>query len=268
MGLCVDPVTKEINKRGYNMVKLPRVGIDPMDVIGREDDAMEKLGSITEVWTSSGPVPVPGAPAPAAGIEGEKSSNLDISLGLKLLANALAGLGGGISLPSLNVAFKRAKSMQFKFMNVESVGITPFSLGKFLAAGTLDRTNPFVPKYFENDETQEYIIFDVLRSDSISVTAKSETGADVAADIGALSGAVDAKVAVKVGVSGASEITFQGLVKATFAFKLVEVVFANGKWTPTLVRPSDDMSFAFDDDEGEETPVAPLQPGRFWKMKF
>jgi len=40
MGLCKDPVTTELNKRGYNLVKLPRVGIDPMDVLGRENDSM------------------------------------------------------------------------------------------------------------------------------------------------------------------------------------------------------------------------------------
>ena len=53
MGMCKDPVTQELNKRGYNLVKLPRVGIEPLDVLGRDGDSMEKLGSVTEVWTSS-----------------------------------------------------------------------------------------------------------------------------------------------------------------------------------------------------------------------
>ena len=68
MGVCKDPVTTELNKRGYNLVKLPRVGIDPMDVLGRENDSMEKLGSIDEVWTSSVPVPAIGPPAAVAGV--------------------------------------------------------------------------------------------------------------------------------------------------------------------------------------------------------
>ena len=156
MGLCKDPVTKELNKRGYNLVKLPRVGIDPMDVLGRENDSMEKLGSIAEVWTSTAPVPLIGAPAPVAGVTGEKTSDLDAGIGLKLLADALAGLGAGLSLPSLNLAFKNAKKVQFKFINVESTSITPFALGKFLANGTLDMSNPFVSHYFGNDETQEH----------------------------------------------------------------------------------------------------------------
>jgi hypothetical protein len=270
MGACVDPVTKELNKRGYNLVKLPRVGIEPLDVLGREQDNMEKLGSITEVWTSTGPVPVPGPAAPTAGINGAKSSDLDVGVGLKMLANALAGLGAGISLPSLNVAYKRAQKVQFTFVNVESVSITPLGLGKFLASGTLDRTNPFVNKYFGgDDDTQEYIIFDVLKSDSISVTAKNDKGVNVDADVGVLSGALSANVSTKVGSSGTSEITFAGKVKATFAFKLIEVAFANGKWVPTIVGADDKLSFLTEADGDEvEHKAVPLAPGRFWKLKL
>ena len=169
-----------------------------MDVLGREDGNMEKLGSIAEVWTSTVAVPAVGAPSPVAGITGEKSSDLDVGIGLKLLADALAGLGAGLSLPSLNLAFKKAKKVQFKFINVESTSVTPFGLGKFLANGTLDMSNPFVSHYFGNDETQEYIIFDVLKSDSISVAAKTETGTTVEADLGALSGALKANVTGRV----------------------------------------------------------------------
>jgi hypothetical protein len=261
VAFCKDPVTKELNDRGYNLVKLPRVGIEPMDVLGRDGGSMEKLGSIAEVWTSKAAIPAIGAPTPAAGIAGEKSSDLDLGIGLKLLSNVLAGLGGGISLPSLNVAYKRAKKVQFRFMNVESTSITPFALGKFLAAGSLDMSNPFVAHYFGNDETQEYVIFDVLKSDSISVTAKGDADAEVEADLGALSGALSANVKAKAGAAGATEITFQGTVKATFAFKLYEVAFENGKWTPRGVGASDDLAFALADPHvsafGKSVVIAP-----------
>jgi hypothetical protein len=266
MALCKDPVTKELNKRGYNIVKLPRVGIEPMDVLGRENDSMEKLGSIAEVWTSTAALPAIGAPASVAGIEGERSSDLDLGVGLKLLGNVLAGLGGGISLPSLNVAYKHAKKIQFKFVNIESTNITPFALGKFLANGTLDMSNPFAAHYFGNDETQEYIIFDVLKSDSISVTAKSESGTEVSADVDALSGALSANVKVKVGVAGSTEITFQSAVKATFAFKLFEVLFEDGKWLPRGVGAADDLSFAAAEGDESFGKSVVISPSRLLKI--
>jgi hypothetical protein len=266
MGLCKDPITKALNERGYNLVKLPRVGIEPMDVLGRENATLEKLGSIAEVWTSTGTVPSISAPSPVSGVTGEKSSDLDLGIGLKLLANALAGLGGGISLPSLNVAFKRAKKVQFQFVNVESTSITPFALGKFLAGGTLDLSNPFAAHYFGNDETQEYIIFDVLKSDSLSVTAKTDSGTEVSADVGVLSGALNANVSVKAGGSTSSEITFKGTVKATFAFKLFEVSFENGKWVPRGVGASDELSFDLADEDGSGGSVV-LAPGGMVRLK-
>jgi hypothetical protein len=253
MGICKDPTTQELNKRGYNLIRLPRVGIEPLDVLGREDKSMEKLGSISEVWTSSAPVPTPGAPASTAGIEGSKTSDLDLGIGLKLLSDALAGLGSSISLPSLNVGFKNAKKVQFKFVNVESTTITPFALGKFLASGTLDTSNPFVEHYFANDETAEYIIFDVLKSDAIGVTGKTDKGVDVAADISALSGALGSKVTVKANSSTTSEITFQGTVKATFAFKLFQVFFENGKWVPKGVGANEDLSFGVTADGSSDS---------------
>jgi hypothetical protein len=271
MGMCKDPTTQELNKRGYNLVKLPRVGIEPMDVLGREDKSLEKLGSITEIWTSRAVVPVPGSPTAVAGIEGSRSSDLDVSIGLKLLSDALAGLGGGISLPALNVAFKSAKKVQFKFVNVESTSITPFSLGKFLANGTLDVGNPFVSHFFGNDETEDYIVVDVLKSDSISVTGKTDKGAEVGADIGALSGALGAKVSVKAGSSETSEITFTGAVKATFAFKVFQVMFENGKWIPKGVGASEDLSFAATDDAGSDSVFGQgvvLNPGGRIRVKL
>src|SRR5688572_29138487 len=265
MGLCKDPMTQELNRLGYNLVKLPRIGIEPLDVLGRDGDSMEKLGSVAEVWTSSAPAPTAGAPAPAPNIGGGKTSDLDVGIGLKLLSNMLSGLGGGISLPSLNAAFKRSRKMQFAFTNVESSSVTPFALGKFLANGTLDTSNPFVTHYFGNDETQEYIIFDVLKSDTITVMSKSETGVSVDADIGALSGALSANVKVTAGAAGNSELTFKSAVKATFAFKLFEVFFENGKWVPKGAAADDDLSFAAPMAGVAEASVV-IKPGRMLKI--
>jgi len=203
-----------------------------------------------------------------AGINGSKSSDLDIAIGLKLLSDALAGLGGGISLPSLTTAFKRAKKIAFTFQNVESTSISPFSLGKFLAQGTLDTANPFVSQYFGNDETQEFIIFDVLKSDSLSVSVKGEKGASVDADVGALNGALNANVKTTIGTAGSSEITFKGATKVTFAFKLFQVLFENGKWTPQGVAANEGLSFAVGEDEKPAAnPAVLINPSRLLRIK-
>lgn len=246
MGVCKDPALTYLNGDGYNVIKLPRFGIEPLDVLGR-DQSLEKLGTISEVWTSSVPVPQPGAPTPVGGLEGKKSSDLDIGVGLKILANALAGLGSAIGLPTLNTTYKSAKSVQFKFTNVISVQVTPFGVGKYLSAGSLDTGNPFVKNYFGNDGTEEYILTEVLKSDSVSVTAKRDANNEVKLDVPVLKGIVGANVDVKVGSSTEGEVVYTGKIPITFGFKAYQVFFADGAWTVQGTKPSGDLAFAIDD---------------------
>jgi hypothetical protein len=81
-----------------------------------------------------------------------------------------------------------------------------------------------------------------------------------------LSGALNANVSVKAGGSTSSEITFKGTVKATFAFKLFEVSFENGKWVPRGVGASDELSFDLADEDGSGGSVV-LAPGGMVRLK-
>jgi hypothetical protein len=47
-----DPSITFLNKFGYNVVKLPRAGIEPMDIIGK-DDTIQWLGP-SDRWASTG----------------------------------------------------------------------------------------------------------------------------------------------------------------------------------------------------------------------
>lgn len=256
---CKDPAVERLNDLGYNMVKLPRAGIEPLDVLGRDGKALNHLGSLSEVWSSAEPAPVAGAPQPAASVEGSRTSSLDINIGLKLLSSALAGLGSAIGLPSLALGFKRAKRIQFEFNNVVSCAVTPFGLGRYLATGTLQTSNPIVSRYFDDGETDEFILVEVLKSNTISVTTTDERGASVDADISALQGTLSSQVSAKLNGSSASSLIFTGTTQATFAFKAYEAIWEGAKWTLKGAPASDSLSFAA--VAGEGNPVAPPAPG-------
>jgi hypothetical protein len=264
MGSCKDPALSYLNQYGYNVVKLPRAGIEPLDVLGR-DRVMERLGTISEVWTSAKPAPSPGVPAPAANLDGKQTENLDLAFGLKILSNALAGLGSAIGLPTLNANYKRARSIQFRLVGITSVGVTPFAIGSYLAAGSLDLSNPFVTHYFGADETDEYIISEVLKSDSVSVTAKRDTGTDLKLDIPALQGLVGANVALTAGYASEGELVYSGKIPITFGFKCYQVFYENAKWVVKGTKPSGDLAFAAEADADGESPVV-LAPGRMIRM--
>ena len=236
-----DPSVTFLNKFGYNVVKLPRVGIEPLDVIG-VDDTTQWLGPLSSVWQSSVPAPEPSAPRPAAPVNGQKTDKLEIGFGLQILSNALAAFGA--AAPSLDLAYKRARKVQFSYTGVTSTVVSPLEAGNYMASGTLNTSNPVVQHYFMQPDSQAFVIVDVLKSNSITVIALDEHGTEVGVDVPSIEGILGANVKVKPGGASNSSITYTGKKPVTFVFSVDEIRFENGKWSLAGAAPSGALAFA------------------------
>jgi hypothetical protein len=235
-----DPSVTFLNRFGYNVIKLPRVGIEPLDIIGR-DETTQWLGPLASVWKSTESVPTPSGPRPAAPVNGQKTDQLQLTFGLKILANALAAFGA--SVPALDAAYSRARKVQFAYTNVTSTVVPPLEAGNYLAAGTLNTANPVVTHYFTGEDTQAFLVVDVLKSDSLTVTATDEQGGDVGLDVPAIQALVGAKVAVKAGGSSSSTLTFKGQEPVAFGFIVDEIDYDGAKWSLRGAAPSGALAF-------------------------
>jgi hypothetical protein len=235
-----DPSITFLNKFGYNVIKLPRTGIEPLDVVGR-DQVTQWLGPVRKVWTSTGPEPQPGPPHPASAVNGQRTDALELSFGLSILANTLAAFGA--SVPSLDVAYKNARAVQFTYTNVTSISVSPFDAGNYLAAGTLRTDNPVVKNYFGGDKAKAFLIVEVLKADSITVTATDSQGTEVGIDLPQIQGVLDAKIGVKPSGSSNATITFTGPVPVTFGFVVQQIARAGDSWTLKGAAPSADIAF-------------------------
>lgn len=255
---CKDPALTYLNKYGYNVVKLPRTGIDPLLVLGR-DTALNPIGQLETVWKAPTPPPAPGAPKKAVNIEGQKSDKLDLSIGLKLLANALAAFGA--TTPSLDFAYRKARKVQFTFTNTTSVGIDPFVVGEYLATGDLNMRNPFVARYFDNDDSTAYIVTEVLKSDTVIVTATDSKETGVTLDVPAISNVVGANVKVTGGGDSSGTLTYKGPEAVTFGFRAFELVYVNGRWSVQGVKADGGMAFFHDEANGEQASGAIFNAG-------
>jgi hypothetical protein len=236
-----DPSITFLNKFGYNVIKLPRTGIEPMDVIGR-DEVTQWLGPLSRVWTSTEAAPLPGPPHPASAVNGQRTDALDLSLGLSILANTLAAFGA--TVPSLDLAYKSAHSVQFAYTNVTSTTVAPFDAGNYLAQGTLRTDNPVVKNYFLNEKSKAYLIVEVLKSDSITVSATDSHGVSVGANIPAIQGVVGAKIGVKPSDASNSSVTFTGPVAVTFGFVVQQIIRQDDQWLLHGAAASGDIAFA------------------------
>jgi hypothetical protein len=243
MGTCKDPRLTFLNDLGYNVVRFPRKGIVPLGVIGLDQKSKTWLGTLDQIWKTEVAVPAPGVPNEVGDLKGEKTSDLKLSIGLEILANALSGMFG-TTAPSLDTAYKNAKSLQFVFKDVQSVGIDAFEIGNFLAQGDL-KPNPVVKRFFSGEKNVEaLIVTEVLQAKAIGVVGKRDAGTEVKVNVPNIQAAVGAKVSVGVSSASENEVVYEGQEFLVFGFKAFRIGRANGEWTIRGVDPDAEHAFA------------------------
>ena len=159
-------------------------------------------------------------------------------------------MAAAVGLPSLKASFKAARSVQFTFTNVQAFTVDPTRIGEYLAAAQL-RENPVLDRYFSTDETDEYVLFEVLKADSLAVSPKNEKGTGISLDVPALQGVVGGNVEVTAGTTSSSEIVFKGKEAITFGFKCFKIAFVDGKWRITGAKASANLAFAVTETAAE-----------------
>jgi hypothetical protein len=254
MGMCKDPRLTYLNDKGYNVLILPRQGIEPLDVVGRDKKSVEKLGALPQIWRSTAPTPAPKPADAAVDLSGTSTQEIKLSIGVEILATILKGMGA--ATPKLDFAYKRARSVKFQFAHVKVVGIDPLLIGDYLSQGDLNQGNPFA-RYFRGEEAEAFVISEVLKSDSVVVEAAADSGTDLKLDLQAIQNAVGASVGVApVGSSTqkAEYKTADGRL-LTFGFKLYCITFVDGNWTVHGLAPSGATAFV----SAAESPVLLLE---------
>lgn len=227
MALCSDPKITYLNKLGFNVVKVPRSDIAPLHVLGRDDGQLDDLGQLSSIWTSS--IPEPKATfADAVNVNGTSTDDLKLSIGLDILGSILGAMGA--QAPKLSAGYSKAKKLQFTFVNVQIERVAPLEVGKYLAHGDLDSSSPFAPFFFDHDK-EAYVITEVMKSKSVKVTAKDDSGAKINVDLPNIKQIVGVNVGVETASSGSSELTYEGKELLGFGFKAYGIAFAKGVWT-------------------------------------
>lgn len=242
MPICKDPRLTYLNGLGFNVVRLPRKGINPLGVLGRDSDALNYLGTLDQIWDTPNAVPAPGPPNEVAALTGARTSDIKLSAGLEILANALSGMFGATA-PSVSMAYKNSKAVQFRFTEVQTVGIDPFEVGNYLSSGDLRSGSPFVSRFFTQANTEAFVITEILQAKSISVIGKGDGGVEVSLSVPALQQLLGAKVAVTAANSAGTEITYTGSEYLAFGFKVFGIGIANGVWQVHGVKPGAEIAF-------------------------
>ena len=98
-------------------------------------------------------------------------------------------------------------------------------------------------RYFDDEDTAAFIITEVLKSSSITVTASNDQGTAVNVDVPAIQQTVGAKVSVNAAANSNGAVTYAGTEQLTFGFKCFGIAYVNGQWQIYSAKPSAALAF-------------------------
>jgi hypothetical protein len=228
---CVDqqdPFTRKVRDLyRANVVSAPRTGIDPLDVLTvRKSDVQARGRLATMVGGDEPDLPRP-VKGEVAALRGERSTAVDVGLGVELTAKFFAALG--VPLPSAKATaslWEGAHQMRFEVRDVEQHEVDLFAVGQALAGRQVAR-NPATEVFFIDDKVRLMVITRTLTSPSFAVHATDRAGQSVEVAIDGLADILgNVEAAVSWETEGESNLSFRGTKAATFAFAAVPCAIA------------------------------------------
>jgi len=223
-----DPVLSLLKDFRYNVVRLPRTNIRPLQLFEKQDKDLVFLGEIPKLFKAgpNGPLPVIGPDEQAAFINGQRSRDLNISVGLSILSGIIGALGGGTL--GLNVGYKKASALSFEFDDVKVNQIDRLDLSRFLTNATIDQAVGPPAKLVEADKV--YVVTSTIKSKKFTTEAKSSSGVSVGVDVPVIQNAMSGSVSVKSEGSNQSKVTYEGNVPLVFGFQAIRLIFEAGRF--------------------------------------
>jgi len=237
--LFSDPYIEALQKFGWNVVRLPRTGLEPLQLLYRYKDDLTKLGELASVITNNGSSPLPSKKqSNAAQIEKERTSELKIGIGLSILASIVSLFGGNGD--QLKTKYGGSASLSFGYDNVTQEEISIADLDVYLKNSDVNASSGYMDQLLDMDEV--YIITAVLKSNKINVSAKDSKGLDVKLSLPEIKGVIGANVAVSRKSELSSEISYEGTNTLVFGFQVIQLIYDKGSYI-SFKPPERDFAF-------------------------
>jgi len=227
--LSNDPLISSLRSFGYNVVRLPRADITPLQILTKKNNEFQRLGEVSAVFKSRGNVAIPDIHEniPAANVSGQKSGDLSLGLGLSILGGIISALGG--SPLALDTKYQKAKSVSFQYEGVLENNIGIVELDQFLTDADINPFSTYVSDLLKSD--QVYITTSTIKSRKFTIYPKSAKGVDLGIQIPQIQGIVGSNIKVSSQGQDSSAITFEGSILLVFGFQAVQLFYDRGHYT-------------------------------------
>jgi hypothetical protein len=226
---CTDPLLGALKQYGYNVVRLPRADIRPLQILARRKTDLETYGSLaTTLDPAATGVPTIAENVAVANIAGKqvRTGAIGAKLGVSMLGGVVSAMGG--SPVGMDASYEQASTVEFEFQDVTEDSIEIAALDLYLSAAKVNPNARAVAQLLENDAI--CVITRTLKARTLKVDAKDSSNRALALDADKIQNIVGAKVKVSGGSDSTSGVTFQGNTPLVFAFQAVQLVYRDGQF--------------------------------------
>ncbi len=254
MRLCRDdPLLRIVFDRLHaHPLRVPETRIAPLGVFIRlTDDEVSWIGSLPEIVAPDVAERLqalaPLEPSQLADITTQRSSSVEVGVGLEILGGFLAAFGAAACLPVVRLQFERFRRASFLFTDARREGYSPASIGGVLPARTasFDLANPIVSTWMaRSSRPTAYVIDSVICSNHFVVQLSEGISGDARIDHAPITALLDVSAKLSAERVTDTEIGFIGKDRPLpFAITCLRVTVTKDKTKFTMEPYLADQAF-------------------------
>ncbi|WNM59727.1 gasdermin [Candidatus Nitrospira allomarina] len=254
-----------LKDHGYCVVRLPRSDMRPLQTLihaGKKD--LQRSGELRDIMlTGNNPLPdISVDNAAPLEISGKESSSTKLEIGLNILGNIIAALGG--SKLSASAGFNRAKSLVFKFENVMEDHADINLLDQYLTTASIKADQRSVTNALIDDKV--YVINSTIKTTTFTIMAKADNQAETTLDIPVIQQVASGSLRVDTSKANEGIVSYKGSTSVVFGFQAVQLIYNDATKTYTAINPLDSGQMAAKDAGSIAPNYLSLDEGVFFRV--
>ena len=224
---CKDKSITYLKSCGYNVIRVPKADIQPLQIFVSERGILKPLGQLSTIL-NPGEIPLPSVKQDQvmAGIKGKRTNDLSIGVGISILGNIIGAMGG--SKLGLESKFSKARTIAFEFVDVLEDSIEIAKLDQYLANADVNPHSRQLAQLLEADEI--FVTTATIKSNKFTIEVKKKNNVDAGVTVPEIKEVVGGNVEVKTSADAENKIAFEGKVPLGFGFQAVQLIYEDGQY--------------------------------------
>ena len=213
---------KVLEENGYNPYSMPDRDFVPLAIVRQNDKKkFERVGLLPKFVEFPKDIPKPEdpkflPPEKKSDFSALSTSQIDASLGLSLLKNIFAQMA--VSSLSTTIKFNKINKVELSYTDVISDSIDPVDIASYIDSPATPPESDMISDQLEENNT--YIIYDILKSDSFTVTCHAQEMADAITEVNIIKNILKDEGKINIQQESDTSLSFKGPGYQTFAIRI------------------------------------------------